>query len=214
MRLALLPVAIFIRAAASIAEAQSIYGVFQDCPFHCRTIKINRNGTFVYRLNGDLYNDQRHSGTWTLVDRNKLHASSSLNRSALQVIEKRRSDSANYLVSVLDPNGAGVKGAVIAGRLGRNRFSVTTDDAGQAQIPKCHEFRLAFSDYRGKHGVLNPAAREFTVILTLDQMENWAINETWLIEGNRLYIAAKDGTFDRDYWLDRLSSEQARKIFR
>jgi hypothetical protein len=45
-------------------------------------------------------------------------------------------------------------------------------------------------------------------------MANWAINEIWLVDGNRLYIAADDGTFDRTRWLDRLSNEQARKVFR
>jgi hypothetical protein len=106
MKLTLLPVAILVLTVGAVADAQSIYGSFQDCPFHCRTIKINRNHTFLYRLNGDLYNDERHSGTWTLVGRNKLHASSRLNRSRLQVMEQRGNQRNDYSIIVLDVNGA------------------------------------------------------------------------------------------------------------
>ena len=214
MKLTLLPVAILVLTVGTVADAQSIYGSFQDCPFHCRTIKINRSHTFIYRLNGDLYNDERHSGTWTLVGRNKLHASSPLNRSRLQVMEQRGNERNDYSIIVLDVNGAVVKGAVISGRADGRTFSLTTDDSGFVRVPKCYEFRVAFLDYRGKHRIRNSSSRQFTITLTVDQMANWAINETWLVEGNRLYIAADDGTFDRARWLDRLPNEQARKLFR
>jgi hypothetical protein len=214
MMLALLPVAVLVLAATASVEGQSIYGAYQDCPFHCRTIKINRNHTFVYRLNGDLYNDERDSGTWTLVGRNKVHASSPLNRSRLQVAEERGNASDDLLVTVLDQTSGGtVKGAVISAYVDGRRISATTDDSGFIHIARCREFRLAYRDYRGRHRIRDLSARRFTVTLTFDQLANWAINETWLVEGNRLYIAGEDGTFDRTSWLDRLSNRQARKIF-
>ena len=204
----------FTFASVSVAQQPTIYGTYRDCPFHCRTVRINPNHTFEYRLNGDLYNDERYKGTWKFVGHNKLKANSPVDRTPLKVIEKPKANGAYYSVLVLDPNGAIVSGAVISGLTDRRPFSVTTNDGGPIQIPKCREFNVAFNHYRGRHRILNPEARQFVVILYVDQIVNRAIDETWLIEGNRLYVAADDGTFDKNYWLDKLSSQEARKSFR
>ncbi len=201
----------FVLVPASIATQQpGIYGAYRDCPFHCRTIKINPNHTFEYRLNGDVYNDEHYKGTWKFVGRNKLKANSAVDRTPLKVIEKPGVGVDSYSVLVLDPNGAIVSGAVISGRTGRRSFSVTTNDTGPIQIPKCREFKLVLNHYRGRHRILNLRARQFMVMLYIDQIVNRAIDETWLIEGNRLYVAADDGTFDKNYWLEKLSGPRNR----
>lgn len=200
--------------SAGIAQQPTIYGAYQDCPFHCRTIRINPNHTFEYRLNGDLYNDQRYKGTWRFIGRNKLKANSPVDRSPLKVVEKPRAGATDYSVLVLDPNGAIVSGAIISGRDNQRSFSIVTNEEGPVHVPRCREFELSLNHYRGSHRILNSSAREFVVILYVDQVVNRAIDETWLIEGNRLYTAAEDGTFDRSYWLDKLSTNEARKIFR
>ena len=197
-----------------LAKQSTIYGAYQDCPFHCRTIRINRDYTFEYRLNGDLYNDERHKGTWKFIGRNKIRATSPPDRSPLQVTEKASKNADYFSVLAIDPNWVALQGVVDFGEANGRRFSVTTNDSGAARIPKCRQFELLFKDYRGNHRVLDSSAREFVVMLTVDQLANWVINDTWLIEGDRLYIAAEDGIFDRAYWLDKLSNEASRKIFR
>jgi hypothetical protein len=192
------------------AQAQSIYGSYQDCPFHCRTIRINPDHTFEYRLNGDLYNDERHKGTWNFVDRKTIRATSFPPRSPLKVVERPGKYRSKLLIKVIDPNGAAVHGAIISGIANGKRFVVTTNDNGTAEIPICRAFVVSYADYRGSHRVRNASAREFEIGLTVDQIATWVINQTWLIEANRLYIAADDGTFDRTYWLAKLSPKRKR----
>ena len=199
--------------SAAFAQQPIIYGAYQDCLFHCRTIKINPNHTFEYRLNGDLYNDERVKGTWKFVGRNKIRATSPVDRSRLQVKEKPGKYADYFSFLVIDPTLAIVQGAIISGESDGRRFSVTTTSDGVARIPKCRYFELSFKGYRGNHRVSDPSTREVVVTLTVDQLRSWAINDTWVIEGKRLYIAREDGTFDRGSWLDKLSNEEAQKIF-
>jgi len=198
----------------SLAQQPTIYGTYQDCPFHCRTIKINRDHTFEYRLDGDLYNDERHKGTWKFIDRNKIRATTPPDRSPLQVTEKPGKGADYFSVLVIDHNSIALQGVFVSGDANGTRFSVTTNDIGTARIPKSRQFELSCRDYRGNHRVLDSSAREFVVMLTVEQLTNWEINDTWLIEGNRLYIVAEDGSFDRGYWLDKLSNKASRKVFR
>ena len=199
----------------SSAQSPSIYGAYQDCPFHCRTIRINPDFTFEYRLNGDLYNDERYKGTWKFIGRNKIRATSPEDHSPPQVTEKITNRANDFLVMVIDSAaGAIVHGAEISGMANGAVFKVVINDEGVARIPKSQQFEVAFNGYRGVHKVVNPKADEFLVTLTYEQMANWAIDQIWLIEGNRLYIAAPDGSFDRDFGLVKLSRAQERKIFR
>jgi len=209
----LLVVAFSFSTLARVGPPRSIYGVYQTCPFHCRTIKINSNHTFEYRLNGDLYHDERYKGTWVFVGRNKLRATSPIERSPLKVIEKPRPDAGDYSVLVLDPNVGVVPGAVISGRGNQGPFAVKTDQTGIVHIPRCREFKLTLNHYTGTHRIRNSSAREFVVQLNGDQIVNRAIDETWLVESGRLYVAGQDGTFDKNYWSDRLSNKEAFKIF-
>jgi hypothetical protein len=197
----------------SIGQQATIYGAYQDCPFHCRTIRINPDHTFDYRLNGDLYNDQRYRGTWKFIGQNKIKANSPVDHSPLQVSERRGAESHNYSLFVLDPNGAVVPGVVVSGVANNKPFTVTTNSDGTAQIPICRRFRVSYKDYWGVHEIRSAAARRFVIGLTPEQMFNDAINEAWLVENNRLYVAAEDGSFYKDHWLDKLSVNEARKIF-
>jgi len=211
--LKLLFLASFLVSVPCLARSQSIYGAYQDCPFHCRTIKINADRTFEYRLNGDLYNDQRYEGTWRFVGRNKIKATSPVDHSPLRVSERLGNQPNYYTLLVVAPNGAVVSGVTISGIANHKRFIVATNEDGTAQIPICRRFRISFRDYWGKHAIRNLSARQFIIELSVEQMTNDAIDETWLIEDRRLYVAGRDGSFDKGHWLDKLSNEEARKIF-
>lgn len=110
--------------------------------------------------------------------------------------------------------GAIVFGAEISGMAKGSAFKVVISDEGVARIPKCAQFEIAFAGYRGLHKVLNPEANEFLVTLDNTQLANWAIDEIWLVEGDRLYVASADGSFNRRYWLGKLSRAKERTMFR
>lgn len=218
MKFILITVALALLLACfsqSYAQSASIYGAYQDCPFHCQTIKINPDFTFEYRLDGDLYNDERYRGTWKFIGSNKIKATSPEDNSPPQVTEKIADRVDDYLVTVMDSAaGAAIKGVEISGVADGAVFKVLTNDDGVARIPKCEQFEIAFRSYRGIHKVLNPKAGEFLVTLTVEQIAHWAIDQTWLIEGGKLYVASEDGSFDRRFYLDKLSRAKERKIFR
>lgn len=46
-------------------------GVFQWCPFHCETVKLNTDFTFEYLIFGDMRNG-RLQGTWKFVASDKI----------------------------------------------------------------------------------------------------------------------------------------------
>jgi hypothetical protein len=181
MRFTLITVALLLLLACisqSFAQSPSIYGAYQDCPFHCRTIKINPDFTFEYRLNGDLYNDERYKGTWKFIDRNKIRATSPEDHSLPKVTEKSTNRANDFLIMVIDSAaGAIVQGAEISGVANGSAFKVVINDEGVARIPKCQQFEVAFNGYRGVHKVVNPKADEFLVTLTYEQLANWAIDE-------------------------------------
>jgi len=178
------------------------------------TIRINPDRTFEYRLNGDLYNDLRYRGTWRFIGRNRIRAISPENRSAPIVAERATNRGDRFIVIVQDFAGALAPGVEISGVANGSAFRVRTNDEGFAEIPKCQQFEVAFIGYyRGVHTVVNPQADEFTVTLTVDQTSEMAIDETWLVEGNRLYVIDSGGS-NRDYYLRRLGRREERRIFR
>src|SRR5215475_11651965 len=79
---------LFACSSQSYGQYLAIYGAYQDCPFHCRTIRINADFTFEYRLDGDLFNDERYKGTWRFIGRNKIRATSPEDHSSPNVTEK------------------------------------------------------------------------------------------------------------------------------
>jgi hypothetical protein len=206
----LLSLAFVVRISA---QSPSIYGAYQVCPFHCWTIKINRDSTFEYRLNGDLFNDERYKGTWRFIGKNKIKANSPEDHSSPDVTEKATGRDSDFLVTVFDASGT-VLGAVLSGSTNGVAFKVETGRDGVAHIPKCQRFEIASDRYRGTHEVVNPQADEFTISITVEQSQFWVVDETWLIEGNRLYVAAQDGSFRKDHWLSKLSPSKTRQIFK
>ncbi len=152
-------------------------------------------------------------GTWRFIGRNRIRATSPEDRSAPAVAERVVGQGDEFIVLVLSPEGAIVAGAEISGIANGSAFRIRTTNEGYTRIPRCQQFEIAFNGYRGIHTVVNAQANDFTITLMADQISRTAIDEIWLIEGNRLYVAQPDGSFDRDYWLRRLSRREERRIF-
>ncbi|MCY7346384.1 MAG: hypothetical protein LH614_09225 [Pyrinomonadaceae bacterium] len=194
-----------------LAQSQNIFGVFKQCPFACRFIKINRDFTFEQLLDGDLFNHERTKGTWKFVGDNKIKAQSPRPSGEPQVKETSENRN-NFLVIVADSAGAVVPSAEVSGESNGKSFKCVTTEDGSCEIPKAEKFDVAFASYRGTHKVKDASADVFLVQLTYDKLEP-IIDEVWLIEKNRLFVANSDGTFDKEIWLGKVSRKKAKKLF-
>jgi hypothetical protein len=198
-----------------IAQSKSFYGAYQGCSFACTTIQINPDFTFVYRLSGDLFNDERTNGTWRFVGQNRIRAVSTIVNTEPQVTETEAKRTGSFLITLLDAFGGPISGAKVSGVVNGVAFERKTNSEGVAEIPECKQFDVTGGqrNYRGTHRVKNPRANVFTVSLTNEQMFESYIDEVWQIEKGCLYVVESDGSVDRDYCLKKLSRKKERKIF-
>jgi hypothetical protein len=198
----------------SSAQGRGIVGAYESCPFHCVTIQIKADRTFVYRLDGDLYNDQRIEGTWSYVALNKIHATSVTVPTPPLVEEDTLPSETKFQVKVLDSNGAPIQPATVkpVGLAGDS--AVQTNDDGVAVIPRCGEFEVTAMDYRGTYRPKDPTSNSFQIVLTPDQMTPDTLDEVWVIRGSKLQVLNKDGTINRDMPFTKISRSRERAIFR
>ena len=194
-----------------LSQSKNIYGTYLRCGFVCTAIKINLDFTFDHLLDGDLFNGKRTKGTWKFVGENKIKAESPKPSGAPNVKEVVSSRS-NSLITVKDFVGAVIPKAEISGIANGQNFKCLTDENGVCEIPKTKEFEVAVLHYRGTYKISSPNANEFRVELSYEQMETTIIDDVWLVEGNRLYQEA-NGTFDKDYFLEKVSRKKERKLF-
>jgi hypothetical protein len=68
--------------------------------------------------------------------------------------------------------------------------------------------------YRGRFRPSSSAFNVFEVALSANQLSAWAIDEVWLVDGGQLFIVERDGTFDPQQGLERLSKAKEDAIFR
>ncbi len=205
---------LFLLAANTVqvlAQSQSIFGVYKQCPFACRFIKINRDFTFEQLLDGDLFNNERTKGTWRFVGENKIKAESPRLSGEPQVKETSENRN-NFLVIVVDSAGAVLPSAEVSGESNGKSFKCVTTEDGSCEIPKTENFDVAFASYRGTYKVKDVSADIFRVELTYDKLEP-IIDEVWLIKNNWLFVADSDGKFDRNDGLEKVSSKKAKKLF-
>ena len=202
-----------ILAVQSAGPPASIYGAYRDCPYVCRTIQIRPDGTFVYRLDGDLSNGESVQGAWTWLGEGRLQATSPEDTTPPTVAETSDPQEAGFRVTVVDEHGALVRGAEITPLAPERGALVATDEAGGAEIPRCAEFEVKFQGYRGRYSPRDPTANRFEVTLSNEQLGAWTVDDLWLVRDGMLYVAADDGTFDMELGLRKLSRKQERKIF-
>ena len=194
-------------------KAELLFGAYQDCPFHCRTILIRPDHTFVYRLDGDLYNNERFTGTWEYLEKNKLRATSPRDTTPPRVRESADASSMAFAIVVTDEQGAVIQGAQIAPVGLDSASGVETDASGEARLPACDELEVSYASYSGR---FRPSAQSFNVFevtLSAKQLSTWAIDDVWLIDGGELFIEQRDGTFDLQQGLKKLSKAREDAIF-
>jgi hypothetical protein len=208
---ALLIILLVANGSQVFSQSKNIYGAYLRCEFVCTAIKINPDFTFEHLLDGDLFNGKRTNGTWRFIGRNKIKAESP-KPSGTPPVKEKITNRSNFLITVTDFTSAVVPTAEVSGVANGQNFKCLTDENGVCEIPKCKEFDVAFLRYRGTYKVNNSDATEFVVELTDEQMETTIIDDIWLIEGNRLYKET-DGTFDKDYYLEKVNRKKERKLF-
>jgi hypothetical protein len=208
---------IFVLILSSVAtvEAQKreMFGAYQDCPFPCFTIQIRPDHTFVYRSDGDLFNDERYFGTWVYLGADKFHAVIPENHTPPQVKESSVEGRTDFQLQISDRNGQLITGVTIAAIGTAENKKAVTGDRGMASIARCDEFEISFASYRGKHRPRRKDANTFEIILTVEQTSALALDDVWLVERNKLYIAGEDGKFDKRRAFKKLSRAQEEKIF-
>jgi len=117
-----------------------------------------------------------------------------------------------FSLFVVDFAGAVIPKAEISGESSDKNFRCVTSEDGSCEIPKCEKFDVVFASYHGTHNIQDTRANVFTVALTNDQLEP-VIDEVWLIERNRLFVADSKGVFDQEIWPEKVSPKRTKKPF-
>jgi hypothetical protein len=190
-------------------QNRAIFGAYQDCPFACLAIQVKPDHTFVYRLDGDLYNDQRYSGTWSYTPDNRLHPI--IPPKLFAVHESTDADKDRFRVTVVDEFGAAIQDALVVPAGASRELTSRTNRDGLAVIARCDEFEVRMSGYQDVHyRPANSESNEFTLTIPVDSL---AIDEIWQVKGSRLYITTANGSIDKQAYLRKLSVADERKIF-
>ena len=200
-----------VNGSQASAQSEAVFGVYKYCAFACRFLKINPDFTFEQLLDGDLFNNQRTEGKWQFAGANKIKAETARPSGEPKVKESTENRN-SFLVIVVDSSSAVVSNAEISGEAKGEKFRCVTSQDGGCEIPKSNKFDVAFASYRGTHKVKDTNADVFTVELTYDKLEP-IIDEVWLIENKRLYVADKNGEFRKDIWYEKVSRKRAKKLF-
>lgn len=193
------------------SQSSSIFGVYGQCWFACRYLKINPDFTFEQLLAGDLFNGERKRGVWKLIGKNKISAQTPRPDQELNVKETATVRT-SFIIRVVDQHDALVPSATVFVSSDANTPICTTSDDGSCEIPKTGTFEIRFNKFRGVYKVKNASSDTFVVTLTDEQME-LPIDEVWLIEGDRLYVSDLDGRIDKSEYMGKVSSKKARSLF-
>ena len=206
-------IAMFLTQLNAKDAPPSIFGAYQECAMACQTIQIRGDHTLVYRLSGDLYGDQRFTGTWTWLGSQRLRILIPPDTSAPDVSESVGGGGDDFEVTVIDVAAAPSEGVTITPLNPETRVGVRTNSQGQARIPRCRGFEIRVSGYAGRYFPTNAASNRFLVSLTVDQMQHIEIDETWQVANGRLSRVGEDGVADKVWALRKLSKKQERSIF-
>lgn len=190
-------------------QNRAIFGAYQDCPFACLTIQIKPDHTFDYRLDGDLFNDERYRGTWSYVAENQMRAI--IPPKPPEVHESTHADKNHFRVTVVDEVGATIPDALVVPAGASQELASRTNRDGLTVISRCDVFEVRMSGFQDVHyRPVNGDSNEFRVTIPASSL---AIDEIWRVKGSRLYIAKKNGSIDKQPYLRRLSVADEKKIF-
>ena len=197
--------------SVGLTQTPSIFGVYGQCWFACRYLKIKPDFTFEQLLAGDLFNGERKRGKWKFIDKNKISAQTPRPNQELNVKETA-SGRSSFIITVIDQYDALVASATVFVSSEAKTPICTTSDNGTCEIPKTGTFEIGFDKFRGGYKLKNPNSDTFVVTLADEQMER-PIDEVWLIEGDRLCVSDLDSKIDKADYMEKVSSKKARSLF-
>lgn len=146
-------------------QQSSIAGAFQWCPFHCETFKINRDFTFEYLVYGDLFNNERTSGKWTFMSKDKIHLISRPVKLVSKVEEQTADPNDKISIHIQDSVGAVFPGIIVRFSGAGGQAQCTTDADGRCEIPRIASFEIRFGRYRETYRIVDPSTSRLNIEL-------------------------------------------------
>lgn len=191
-------------------DARKIAGAYQWCPFECETIKLNEDFTFDYLLDGDLFNNERTSGTWKFIEKDKIYLKSPERKLIYNVVEKQNGVRDKILVQVSDFQGAVIPGFTLRLFFQGQEKQYTTNEDGVCEIPLFDEIQLEWRIFQEKYKIANPQTRE--LIISVELTNEPAVDAYFLFkDGELLKLNDSGGVFENGY--KKLKKKRTRKLF-
>ena len=196
------------------ASRQGVVGAYRHCLMGCLTVQIRPDNTFTYHLDGDLYNDERATGTWSFAGDNKIRAV--LPAAKLDVDERSLPGASGFRIRVTDQAGDTLPDAMVWVVVAPTSPLVvsTVDKDGWATLPRCDEFDVLWAHIRMRYKPRRVESNEFTVRVPLTGIMPQGFDGLLMIENDRLHFTKPDGSINRVAEpLTRLSVAEEKRIF-
>lgn len=209
--LLLFVILIFVSNVFAQYDPGKLAGTYQWCPFHCETIKLNKDFTFDYLLDGDLFNNQRTKGIWKFIGENKINLKSPEKKLIYKVTEERKSNNDDKIsVQIINQTSAIIPGIVIKINYLGNERQYITDEDGIIEIPKIDKFEVIGLQKSAVYEIKNSKANFLTVEIELNNEP--FIDKNFLFKGKKLSTIFDDDTISEN-WHKKLDKMQADKLF-
>ena len=192
-------------------DSETLAGTYQWCPFHCETIKLNKDFTFDYLLDGDLFNNQRTKGVWKFVGENKIYLKSPEKKLVYKVTEERKNKNDDKIsVQIFDQTSAVIPGIVLKlNYFGSERQYITNED-GISEIPKTDEFEMIGLQKSADYKIKDSDTNSLTVEIKLNNEPD--VDKTFLFKDKRLFTIFEDDAISEN-WYKKVDQKVAKKLF-
>lgn len=186
-----------------------VAGAYQRCPFHCESYQINKDWTFNYIIDGDLFNNQRTSGTWGFVGKDKIRLKAKTPKFIRAVSEEVSHPSDRIVISARDAAGAVIRGLVI--QTEHKSDTCTTNEDGQCSVIRSRRLGISWLSASDIYFLRNPAATLLIIDVDLPDPE-LLINAVFLVKTTALCKLGEQHE-STDICFTRVSKNKARKLF-
>lgn len=201
--------------------AEKIAGVYQFCPFHCEAYRLNTDFTFDYLIDGDLYNDERSSGTWEFVGTERIRLKlEPVSKKLIQSVEEKSGDRDSITVDIFDQAGAAYSGAVINLINNDKTFQYITDENGRITIPKVDlnkvdTINVKYNNHEGIYRIKNSSTVHLIINLDTTIFFTPIIDDQFVIKSNMIckVLDEEDKNDIAENCHVRLNQKRADRIF-
>ena len=149
--------------AASAQKPVEKARIFQWCPFHCETIRINTDFTFDYLLDGDLYNMERTSGKWEFLDDGRIKVESNKQKLLQRFVESKEANIKGVRVVAMDVAGALFAVIKVVAVTAEGTEECVTDQDGACDLPPATRLHFEFTDYEDTIDLVNPDSTQVNI---------------------------------------------------